>query len=192
MVNLRKLVKAVFRTSIMGLILLLPVKNIDAASSGGMAQEQENQLKAALLMKFVEHVEWPDAALPQPNTPISVCVVGEASFGGELETMSGRDLNGRSVMVTFLETAHSMADCSVLFVSSSEASRQEEVLQALANSPVLTVGETDGFLKAGGIIEFVRRNNRMRYDINPLLAADVGLQLDPVLLEYARKSVAKR
>ena len=135
MVNFRKLTKAVSRTSIMGLILLLSAEVIGAASSGGMARERENRLKAELLMKFVECVEWPDTPLSQQGTPISVCVLGEASFRGELQAMSGRDLDGRSVVVDIFETAHSMADCGVLFVSSSEAPRQQEVLQAGLPAP---------------------------------------------------------
>ena len=55
---------------------------------------------------------------------------------------------------------------------------------------ILTAGEGDRFLRAGGMIAFVLDNHRVRFDINQTAAENAGLRLSAKLLTVAR-SVAK-
>ena len=48
-----------------------------------------------------------------------------------------------------LQQAHA---CQILFVGQSEKRRMHAVLEAVQGDSILTVGETDGFLAAGGVL----------------------------------------
>src|SRR5579863_6313245 len=52
----------------------------------------EYKLKLAFLYNFAQFVEWPSDAFQFPNAPLTVCVVGENPFQGELE----QSLRGRT------------------------------------------------------------------------------------------------
>ena len=55
-----------------------------------------------------------------------------------------------------------------------------------ANKPVLTVGETDAFMRAGGVIRFYLDDGRVRFEINPDAAARAGVKVSSKLLNLAR------
>jgi hypothetical protein len=51
---------------------------------------------------------------------------------------------------------------------------------------VLTIGESDQFLRDGGIVNFVIENGRVRFEVNQRVARDHGLSLSSKLLQLAR------
>jgi hypothetical protein len=56
----------------------------------------------------------------------------------------------------------------------------------LRESPILTVGETDDFLRWGGMIEFFNDHNHVRLRINLAAARATSLQISSKLLRVAQ------
>jgi len=77
----------------------------------------------------------------------------------------------------------------VLFISKSEGKRIPALLANLRNAPVLTVGEADDFLGAGGIIRFCLEGNRVRFEINREAAESARLRISSQLLLLAKNVV---
>ena len=71
------------------------------------------------------------------------------------------------------------------FVSSSEADHIADVLRRVADKPVLTVSDIDGFAARGGILNFVLRDKKIRFVINVQAADRAGLKLSSRLLKLA-------
>src|SRR3954468_6040179 len=93
-----------------------------AAPSRIFAQEsREYAVKAALLHKFVEFIEWPSES-GDANSPIEICVLGQDPFGASLETIQGKVVRGRRLSIRRLGDSDAASACSVLFISSSERS----------------------------------------------------------------------
>ncbi len=81
--------------------------------------------------------------------------------------------------------------CQILFIASSEKPRMRQILQGVKGASVLTVGDTEGFARMGGVINFVLDNNRVRFEIN-LKAAERGrLKLSARLLTVAKLIVTE-
>jgi YfiR/HmsC-like len=59
-------------------------------------------------------------------------------------------------------------------------------LEALQGQSVLTVGEDGGFTQFGGIINFVKEDNRVRFEVNVSAAERAGLKISSRLLALAR------
>jgi YfiR/HmsC-like len=153
------------------------------------AQELEYQLKAAFLYNFVKFVEWPAEAFNGEKSPLSICIHGTDPFGDTLDTVvRGETVGERGLIVQRPESLSDLRDCHVLFVSRSEKARLPEILARVEGEPVLTVGDADGFLKAGGIINFVLEENKVRFAINPEAAERNRLKISSKLLRLAKPS----
>jgi hypothetical protein len=166
------------------LLLLLPGRLVAAADRPLVTSEYA--VKAAFLYNFAKFVEWPAAAFRGPRDPMTLCVLGEDPFGGELDqTVDGKTALGRPIVVRRFAQPAGLEECRILFVSSSEGPRFARVLAAVGGRAMLTVGEEEAFARAGGIISFVVRQNRVRFQIDRAAAARAGLILSSRLLEVA-------
>jgi hypothetical protein len=147
----------------------------------------EYPVKAAFLLNFASFAEWPQGS-PQATSPhVSICVLGEDPFGSLLdEVVHGRTIGGRPVDVPRHLGPESVGRCHVLFVSTSETSRLDRILREVSASPVLTVGESRGFLERGGAIRLLVEDNRVRFEVQLRPAARHGPRLSSRLLSLAR------
>ncbi len=150
------------------------------------AQSGERDLKAAFLYNFAKFVEWPEAAFPEPTTPVTLCVLGDDPIGASLETVvKGEKLNDRRLVVRLLRDPQATQGCHVLFVG-PEKGRLPEILAPLRGSGILTVGGAADFLDRGGMIRLFLEQNRVRFDINLDAAEQSHLRLSSKLLRLAR------
>jgi hypothetical protein len=152
----------------------------------------EYEVKAAFLYNFAKFVEWPDNAFASADAPVVFCIVGTNPFDGALErVINDRTAHGRRILVQ--ETAEGTPGaCQLVFVSGSEDGRVARVVQttqAAQGAPVLTVGESQAFNDAGGMIRLVVEEGGVRFDINAAIAERAGLKFSSQLLKLARKVV---
>ncbi len=148
----------------------------------------EYQIKAAFLFNFARFVEWPERAFPGPRTPLSICILGEDPFGGELDRMvAGKNVEGHPVDVRRLRREAETAGCHVLFLGAAENDRAPGVLAALGGSPTLTVGEQSAFGDAGGTIAMSLEKSRVAFEVNLAAAGRAGLKISSRLLKLATR-----
>ena len=124
----------------------------------------EYEVKAAFLFNFAKFVEWPENDFPDAKGPLVIGVLGTDPFGAALDQIiAEKRVNGRPFVIRRLADANNLQGCHILFISPSERASAKRLLAALARRSVLTVGETDGFADAGGVIEFFVQDNRVRF-----------------------------
>jgi hypothetical protein len=171
-------------TRFLGLSLILLL-----GAGRGRAQESqptEYQLKAAFLFNFAKFIEWPPQAFAASSSPLVLGVLGTNSFGGDFDKiLRGKALNDRPLVVREVLPPERGTNCHILFISASHKPRLPEILKGLRGSSVLTVGETDGFIEAGGMINFVPEGNKIRFQINDTAAKQAGLKISSKLLSLA-------
>ena len=84
----------------LGVALFLTVSWPVAEARGGDTPSDEYQIKAACLLNFAQFIEWPAAAFPASETPITVGVLGDDPFGPILEqTFQDESVQGRKLVV---------------------------------------------------------------------------------------------
>lgn len=146
----------------------------------------EYRVKAGFLFNFLQFVEWPARALGDPAAPIVIGVLGDDPFGGYLdELVQGEKVGERPIVVRRFRRTDEIANCHILFLSRSEAAQFEKQLAALAGRNVLTVGDADGFERAGGIVRFAIENGKIRLRINTDAAKAAELTISSKLLRLA-------
>ena len=152
----------------------------------GQSQPTEYQIKAAFLFNFAKFIEWPPAAFPGTNSPIIVGVLGKNVFGKDLETTIGnKTVNNRHFQFKEFDSITEVTNCNILFVSSSEKDNLAGIVDGLHNASILTVSETDEFIKAGGMINFIIQDNKVRFQISDDAAKKAGLKISSKLLTLA-------
>lgn len=145
----------------------------------------EYAVKAAFLYNFAHFVEWPSE--PAAPSPFVIGLLGEDPFGAALDkAVEGKTVRGRSLVVRRFAKLEDLAPCPILFVGASEAPRLSLVLARLRGSPVLVVGDADGFAREGGTVGFFIEDNRVRFEINLNAAGAAGLKVSSRLLAVAR------
>lgn len=161
------------------------------AAAAARAQEayQEYDVKAAFLYNFVKFVEWPAGAFAEERSPVEICVYGGDPFGRSLDdVIKGEAVQGRGLSIRRPASATGLDGCHVLFIAAVERERVAEALAAVGGRPVLTVGDSDGFLRAGGMINFVLDEGRVRFRINEEVARRARLTISSKLLRLAQAS----
>lgn len=154
-----------------------------AESSAGLG---EYQVKAAFLYNFTKFTEWPASAFTSSNAPLVIGIVGEDPFGPMLDDfVSGESVRGRPLTVKRLTAGEEMRNCHVLFISRSEKERLPALLSRLKGSPVLIVGDFNGFAQQGGMVNLLLVNKTVKMEINQTPAGEAGLQLSSKLLKLA-------
>jgi hypothetical protein len=156
-------------------------------ASAGDDSNVEYKVKATFLASFSQFVEWPNDALGSATTPIVVGVLGDDPFGNILEQAAIRKTsNGRAIqIIRFQDPVKAAAGSHILFIGNSEKSRLGKVLQELKDKPVLTVAEMPAFLREGGMVRFVIRDDRVQLEINPQAAQNNNLRISSKLLRLA-------
>ena len=142
---------------------------------------REYEIKAAYLYNFIKYVDWPSY-----GDTITIGVLGGNPFGTALAPLNGKIVKGRRLLIKEVDSLRDAQKCQIIFVSSSEKSRLQEIFENLKSARVLTVGETQGFASSGGIINFVEENNKVRFEINADAARRTGLNISSELLKLAK------
>jgi hypothetical protein len=157
----------------------------DASRFAAQDATLEYRVKAEFLYNFAKFVEWPRRAFPGPDTPFTICLAGDP-FRGVLErTIRGETLNGRLLTVRRIAAAEEVRGCHLVYVNESEERRSAEIIKAVGNEPMLTVGDTAAFMNNGGMIRFTERGRRIRFEINVAAAERASLRVSSRLLKLA-------
>jgi hypothetical protein len=147
----------------------------------------EFQVKAAYLFNFLKFVEWPDDPAADPHGKWVIGFIGDSPVGEELTRLvEGKNVLGRDLQVKKIQAADNPRACNILFISESEKKRLPSLLAELRGSSVLTVADMDNFIGAGGMIQFVVEDARVRVAIDVGATSRAHLKVSSKLLSLAR------
>ncbi len=167
--------------------LLIGVLLVSAFSAPVYAASfQEYQLKAVFLYNFINFVTWPEA-FSAPDRPFTIGILGEDPFGSFLEkVVANETFKGRPILLKRGTFPDELADCQILFISESHRSRLDSILEAVPSRHVLTVGDFDGFIQAGGMINLTHADQRVRIEIDVQTTRNADLGVSSKLLRVAK------
>ena len=148
---------------------------------------EEYQVKGAFLLNFTKFVDWPPQAFQEPGAPIAICILGQNPFGPLLDRAAQQTVvANRAVSVRQVADGQQASQCQVVFMGASERKHWRAWLEALRGSSVLTVGESEGFLTNGGVVNFKLDGDRVRIEISTEAADRAGLHISAKLLSLAQ------
>jgi hypothetical protein len=169
-------------------VVLMSDSAIPAPLAWGQSRETTGyEVKTAFLFNFAKFIEWPAGSFATPQSPFTICVLGQDPFGNILDaTLQGKVIGDRPIAVRRLKDKSEGRSCQIVFVSSSESPHQADIVGNLGAANVLLVGETNGFAAEGGTIEFTLEDDHVRFAINTDAANRSGLKFSSKLLALAK------
>ncbi len=167
--------------------LLVALTGLAPTCTGGVDAADEYELKAAMYVNLLRLVDWPAAKQADPAAPLVIGVADRAEMARALETLvrSAGASSARKIVVRRIEGAEGAADCASVFVGGRDKKLIERILKGTAGGPVLTVGEDERFLAAGGMVGLVLQDDKVQIEVNLDTARQAGLEISSRLLRIA-------
>jgi hypothetical protein len=147
---------------------------------------REYDLKALFLFNFAQFVDWPPETFPKPETPMVIGVFGLDRFGNSLDDLTRSEATPRrKLTIARYRRLAEIQNCHILFIDRSQASNLDQILEKVRRKPVLTVSDIDGFVRRGGMIEFITEEKKIRLRVNIPATKAAGLTVSSKLLKLA-------
>jgi hypothetical protein len=164
---------------------LMPAAQAAPEAEPARREASELELKALYLLKLSDFVQWPAGAFAGSDAPLIIALAGADALAAVLEPLAPQKrLDGRSVLVKRLKRSEPLSGVHILVVGNGELDRLAATQDALRAAPVLTV--TDGrSTPPTGIVNFVVRDNRVRFEIDAEAAEAAHLQISSKVLALA-------
>lgn len=146
-------------------------------------QPLEHEVKAAYLYRFLAFVEWPAASFARPDSPIVVGVLGADDVLEELAAIvPGRVVQGRPIAVRRVQDAAAAGGAHLLFIGRGGGGQLARLPPSRGQ---LVVTDWAGGLDQGAVVNFVRSEGRVRFEVAMDAAARRDLKISSRMLAVA-------
>lgn len=172
----------------LGRVVLVATLVCGPGSVSSLSQSaSENQIKAAFMFNFAKFIEWPTTAFVSADSPLNFCTLGHDAVVEALEaTVHGKIVGRRRTVVRMIRGPEEVNGCHLIFQATSSVRQQAKLIQTTQALPILLVSDSPGFAQAGGTINFLSEDGRVRFEVNPRAAARSHLIISSQLLALAR------
>ncbi len=171
---------------LIAMIAICVCANVPVAISADSDHFQEYTVKAVFVYNFAKFVEWPPEAFETPETPLYLCVLGDDPFGDALESIKGKVVQERNLLIRHLSKIEDLEECHILFISVSKKKQLPSILRKIKDLHILSVADMEGFARRGGIIGLLKEKNRIRLEINTDAADRSIIKISSKLLSLAK------
>jgi len=161
------------------MVLAAVLAGVLLAPARAQEPDGEYQIKALLLSKIVNFVSWPG----ETNAVRQLCVAGTDPFGAALDAAFAK--SSQIELRRLDDPAQSVDACDLVYISPSEQRDYQQLLQSVADQPVLTVSDIPRFANNGGMINLALINRRVRFFINQQEIERSGMRVSYKLLRLA-------
>jgi hypothetical protein len=183
MVKLQAIIQVFAALNIMTFAFLFCSSSLSAQDA---PTASEPEIKAAFVFNFARFIEWPVDSFAGTDAPFVVGVLGDDPVSNDLTRLySAKTVSSRSFRIRKLAHGQDLRGCQILFIGASEKKEALAILQSLRGTSVLTIGDTEGFIRQGGAVRFFILDGRMRFEINLDATARAKLNVSSKLLGVA-------
>ncbi len=146
---------------------------------------QDAKYKALFIYNFTKQIEWPAS---EKSGDFVICVVNHNELFSQLSsTVAGKKVGNQDIVVKKLKSIDEVTKCHILFLASSvsNASNMESIVNKLGASACLILTERQGALKNGSCINFLIRDDKLKFEMNSDAIASRKLQVSSSLTNLA-------
>ncbi|MDG5799405.1 YfiR family protein [Marinilabiliaceae bacterium ANBcel2] len=153
------------------LLIMLPLFN-----NSIQAQAQVDEYKAVFTLNFLRYIGWPDSSL---EGDFVIGVIRNSNVANNLREQSeGKKFGFQDVVVREYSSVDEIEECQLIYVGSRINIRRESetLIEKARESNSLIISEADNATDHGAAINFVIRDNTLRFELHQGNAAWMGLQ----------------
>ncbi len=164
-------------------LLVLAVFCFSGALAGSL--QEEYTVKVALVFNFARFSEWPEQDLNDDEDVLRVVIYGDKGLESVFSSIEGMQVGERKIQIIMVENHENIPDCHLLFLAKTERDDWPQILAILQDKAVLTVGEMNGFIESGGIMNFTLDNNKIGFEVNLDQARKKNIVISSRILKLA-------
>jgi hypothetical protein len=124
-----------------------------------------------------QYVQWPESS--KVSDEFSIGIYGESELYAEVKTQIGiRKVGTQPILVKQFETLDKVEQVHILYVAPEKSGDIPAIVNKFSGKGVLIISEKEGMAKKNGsTINFVFRDNRLKYEVNKSNAERFGLKV---------------
>lgn len=125
-----------------------------------------------------------------PSEELLICIYDPGEdYVSSLNALPSSTKSGNTLSLKFLNVSSAPAiqdDCQIIFISGDiDNESLLDILSNAKNNRSVTIGETKQFIKHGGMINFVRRDVNIKFEINASAFERANLKISSQVLRIA-------
>jgi YfiR/HmsC-like len=146
----------------------------------------EIEVKAVFVLNFIRLVNWTSASGEENGAELSICALSKSEFAAAVQNaVSGKTVRDRLVRVR-IDPNPDPLRCRVLVVDAAQYHAAQQVINAIKNARILTIGNGPGFLDIGGMLELVVEDRKVQFDASLHAIRQADLNVSARLLHLSR------
>ena len=161
------------------MLIILPVQGQD--NSNHVSLFKEYSLKAAFALNFARLTRWPENKSEQ----LSFCIMGNNTMQNAFNYVHNEFINEKVSELKIITRDKEITNCQVLFISGVSHDRLRKLYSSARNHPILTISEVEDITRSGAIINFIKVNDKIRFQVNVKYAQQAKLKISSRLLKLA-------
>jgi len=169
------------------LLISLVVSVVCVWPSYAYTAQTEYRVKAAFIEKFTRFIEWPESIDRAEGETFHICVIGNGRILDPLNQLAlTTSIKNKSIVIRVLDRPERVRHCELIYLSTSNRTIVDAILNVTRDKPILTVGDARGLAKQGIMINFFESSNRLRFEINIDAVKQSGFLISSRLLKVAK------
>lgn len=152
------------------------------AAAIAQAEEREADLKAVFIYNFTKYIEWDSS---NTDNSFVIGILGSTPVASSLTEIAKVNMVGdKKIVVRRWSRPEDIRRCHILFISRNSGSPLRSVL-AKTGKGILTISEEEGYANLGTALNFIIRNDKLKFEANLKAISDAGLNAGSQLLKLA-------
>lgn len=151
---------------------------------------EQDKVEVAMALQLLGFVEWPEEAGYVAAREIAIGVFEDSALHDEFKALAASS-RFRVILIDGDSSLELLSSLDAIIVNGEERASVGQLLTRLQGFPVLLIGSFDGFLEMGGMVNFVKKQKRMTFEISLEHSNRVGIGYRAKLLRLANRVVEK-
>ena len=141
--------------------------------------QAQYKLYAGFMYHFAKFTQWPSA---KSGGDFVIGVYGSSDMAKSLSALAAsKKLGARKIVVKQYKSASSVENCHILFVAKGKTSDLGTLSGTSKTKNMMIVTESSGAAKKGSTINFVQKDGKIKFEMNPKTAKSQSLKISSEL-----------
>jgi YfiR/HmsC-like len=149
------------------------------------SQDKESNLKAAFIYNFTKYIDWENN---DADNNFIIGILGTSEIDEPINSIARTSfIKNKRIIVKRFSKVEDIGYCHILFVPGNSRIPIQSVLEKVekVDKGVLIISEEPGLARLGSGINFVRNNDKLKFEININALNSAGLKASSQLLKLA-------
>ena len=157
------------------------------------AQQREYLIKSAFIERITRFIEWPDKPGDGKGNIRMGIITNNEQINVTIKTFfADQTIQGMNVKIEKINETPPLSGYDLIFITDGHSGHIENILSELRENSVLIITESEGCGEKGAHINFIMKDNKLRYEINEAQINNSGFYVSSKIYAYAKIIKSKK